>query len=345
MKTLKLLILFLFSGIFLNAQITINYGDLVTIGDTIIQGEDDNITSYSVGGTGSQTWDFSGMTADSQDTLIFINPADAPFGSSFPDAEMAVEILQDNNGNPDTMFMYIDNESDYLHILGMSANPYNDVHSYPYQNIMPYPVTYGDEFFSEYTSIAKFYNGTDSMMYKLYANDTINVDAFGYVSLPSGTYNSLRFYHNVIKKDSVFMKTGTEWNLINSQEYPQDYYEWWTNDPSVEMKVAELQTDEQGVVTGGNFMKEAFLHSTSVSELSDISNFMISYSGNGNILLRNIPKSYNKVFIYDISGKEIQSKMINSDITELNVQHLSPGIYIVTLSSPSGSFGNKIFIK
>ncbi len=339
MKTLNFFILFLLQGIFLNAQITINYGDLVSVGDTIIQGNDDNISSFSVGGTGQQTWDFSGMTADSEDTLIFIALADAPFAGAFSDAEMVVEIL------PDSMFMYIDNEPSYLHILGMAASGYNDVHSYPYQNILPYPVTYGDEFYSEYTSIVKFSNVTDSMMYKQYANDTINVNAYGDITLPSGTYNSLRFYHNVYRVDSVFMKTGTDWILQGTQEYPQDYYEWWTNDPTVKMKVAELQTNEQGLVTGGNFMKSVFVHNTSVKNIDElIPNIIISNIGNGKIYIKNIPYGYKRLCIFDISGKEIYSESINSRNDEIRVRNINPGIYILTFFSEKGKIAKKIVL-
>ena len=345
MKSLKLLILFLFVISFSNAQITINSNDLISIGDTLIQGEDDNITSFLTGGTGEQTWDFSGMTADSQDTLIFIALADAPFASAFPDAELVLEILQDNNGTPDTMFMYIDHEPGYLHILGMSAAQYNAVHSYPYQNIMPFPVTYGDEFYSVYMSLIKYYNGTDSIMHKQYAKDTVNVNAYGDVILPSGTFNSLRFYHNVYRTDSIFIKTGTDWIFVNSNEYPSDYYEWWTNDPTVKMKIAELQTDEQGNVTGGNFMKNVFLHNTSVKNIDkNFSDIIILNIGNGEIAVKNIPKGYKRLCIYDVSGKEIYSESIYSGKDEISVRHLIPGIYIVSVFSEKGKIAKKIVI-
>jgi len=324
---------------FSNAQITINSNDLISIGDTLIQGEDDNITSFVTGGTGLQTWDFSSMTPDSQDTLIFIALADAPFASAFPDAEMVVNIL------PDSMFMYIDHEPAYLHILGMSGGPYNAVHSFPYQNIMPFPVTYGDEFYSDYMSLGKFYNGTDSMMYKQYAKDTVNVNAYGDVILPSGTFNSLRFYHNVYRIDSVFMKTGTDWILQGTQEYPSDYYEWWTNDPTVKMKIAELKTDEQGNVTGGNFMKNVFLHNTSVKNIENKStNMIISNIGNGEIAVKNIPKGYKRLCIFDVSGKEIYSESIKPGKDEISVRNLIPGIYIVSIFSERGKIAKKIVI-
>jgi len=340
MKTFYFLNLFLFVGIVLNAQITINSSDLVSVGDTVIQGSDENITSYTIGGTGEQTWDFSGLSADSEDTLVFVDLSETPFGSDFPDAEMAVKIL------PDTMFMYIDLETSYLHIIGMSANPYNAVYFNPFQNIMPFPVTYGDEYYSVYMSVAKFFNGTDSMMYRQYANDTVNVDAYGDLTLPSGTYNTLRFYHNVYRTDSVFLKVGTEWILQNRQDYPNDYYEWWTNNPNVKMKITELQTDEQGNVIGGNFVKSVFIHNTSVKEINtDCSDLIITNIGNGTILIKNIPKEYYRLCIYDVSGKEIAARSLNSETGPINFKNIKPGIYIVSLYSPQSKSGKKIIVK
>ncbi len=339
MKTISFFSLFILFGIVLKAQITINSNDLVFVGDTIIQGYDNNISSYVVGGTGEQTWDFSGMTADSEDTLVFVSLSETPFETAFPDAEMAVKIL------PDTLYMYIDKEPSYLHILGMSANLYNDVHDYPFQNIMPFPVTYGDEFYSDYMSVAKFFNGTDSIMYRQFETDTINVDAYGELTLPSGTFKTLRFYHNVYRADSVFMKVGTDWVLQNRQEYPDDYYEWWTNDPNVKMKIAELRTDEAGNVTDGNFMKNAFIHSTFVKQINnDFLNLIVSNTGNGTILIKNIPKEFNFVRVYDLSGKEISGKSLFPG-KEMYLRNLSPGIYVVTFFSPQGKIGKKIIVN
>ena len=331
---------------FSNAQITINSNDLISIGDTLIQGEDDNISSFVTGGTGLQTWDFSNLTDNGNlDSLIFINISQVPDYNLFPGANLGLKIINYHNGNTDTLFQYIETSESYLHILGMSAAQYNAVHSFPYQNIMPFPVTYGDEFYSVYMSLMKYYNGTDSIMHKQYAKDTVNVNAYGDVILPSGTFNSLRFYHNVYRIDSVFMKTGTDWILQGTQEYPSDYYEWWTNDPTVKMKIAELKTDEQGNVTGGNFMKNVFLHNTSVKNIENKStNMIISNIGNGEIAVKNIPKGYKRLCIFDVSGKEIYSESINSGKDELSVRNLIPGIYIVSIFSEKGKIAKKIVI-
>ncbi len=344
MKKLSFLFLLLSAAFYNNAQITFTLNDIAGIGDTIIQGYDDNPDSFSPGGTGAQTWDFSGMIADNQDTLIFIENASAPFGASFPDADLSVEILQDDNGTPDTMFMYIDTDDTYLHILGMSNSDVNDVHSYPYQNVMVFPLTYGNEFYSESVSIAKIFNGSDSVMYKLYANDTINVDAFGYLTLSAGTYNTLRLYHNVLRIDSVFIKSGSDWLLVNSQEYPQIYYEWWTDDPDVKMKVAELKVDEQGAVTESNFMIQAYIHTSSVKKLLK-ENLIIKNSNNSTIQICNIPKDFNKIAVFDISGKQIVSKNINTSECFISLKGNASGIYIVSLYSGNEKISKKIIIR
>ncbi len=346
MKKLFLILIFITSFPFLNAQITINsVSDLISAGDTIIQSHDDNITSFSPGGTGEQTWDFSNLIANGDnDSLIFIDISQAPFYSLFPDANFAVIILDDNNGITDTMFQYIKTSDTYLHILGMYATQYNDVHSFPYQNMMPFPVTYNDEFFSDYYSVAKFLNGNDSIMYKLYVNDTVNVDAYGTVSIPSGNFQCLRFYHNCFHTDSVFIKTADTWNFQAVSPYNQDYYEWWTNDPAVKMKILEFKVNESGEVTDGNFLSQALIHESSVSELNH-SYFKISYLENGNIYLKNIPKDFNNVTIYDLSGKQILNHSIYTDCYNLNVQNIPKGIYILSISSSYAKIGKKIIVK
>lgn len=347
MKTLQLLTLFLFTSAFLNAQITINSDvDLVSAGDTVIQSYDDNISSFSPGGTGQQSWDFSSLTDNGNlDSLIFIDISQVPDHNLFPGANLGLKIINYHNGNTDTIFQYIETSAAYLHILGMYASQYNDVHYLPFQNIMPFPVTYGDEYYSDYVAVVKAFNGVDSIMIKSYENDTIKIDAYGPITIPRGTYESLRFYHNSYRSDSSFIKMGSNWIFNTVNNYPSDSYVWWTNDPTVKMKVLEFQTDEQGAVTGGNFANEIFLHNSSIQNLTDNSNLIITNSGNGNILIKNIPKKYNKVHVYNIEGKQVRVKQINSDSIELNVQNLSAGVYIVSISSPSGTIGKKVKIK
>ncbi len=345
-KKLFLILIFIASFPFLNAQITINsVANLVSAGDTIIQSHDDNITSFSPGGTGEQTWDFSNLTTNGDnDSLIFIDMYQTPFYNLFPDANFAVMILDDNNGNTDTMFQYIETSDMYLHILGIYVSQYKDVHSFPYQNMMPFPVTYNDEFFSDYYSVAKFLNGNDSMMYKLYVNDTVNVDAYGTVNIPLGNFQCLRFCHNSFHTDSVFIKTAGTWNFQTVSSYNQNYYEWWTNDPAVKMKILELKVNESGDVIDGDFVSRALIHGSSVSEFNN-SDFNILYLENGDIYLKNIPKGFNNVAVYDLSGKQILNHSIYTDCYKLNVQNIPKGVYILSIYSSYAKTGKKIIIK
>ncbi len=346
MKKLYLVLISILSFTFLNAQIIINSADdLISAGDTVILSHDNNITSFSPGGTGEQTWDFSNLVAaGNNDSLIFFDISQAPFYDLFPDANLALKIIADNNGISDTMFQYIKTADTYLHILGMYTSQYNDIHSFPYQNIMPFPVIYNDQYLSDYYSVAKFFNGTDSTMYKLYVNDTINVNAYGTVSIPLGNFQCLRFYHNCFHTDSVFIKTANTWNFQTVSSYNKDYYEWWTNNPVVKMKILEFQVNESGEVVDGNFVSEALIHETSVSELNH-SELKFSYLENGNIYIENIPEGFKLLSVYNLSGKKILSQQINRGRYSLNLQNIPKGIYIISIESAFARVGKKIILK
>ncbi len=345
MKTVKILLIFIFYGTVVNSQITINSGDIANVGDTVIQSEDANITSFSPGGTGEQTWDFSNLTPSNNDTILFVDISGAPEYQNYPDADFAVEILgEDGGGNPDTTFMFIDKTDDYLNIEGAYIPDLGNVPFVPFQKIMPFPVTYGDEFYSEYYNVLKTYSGTDSIMFKSYVNDTINVNAYGTVSMTSGNYESLRFYHKILQKDSVFIKNADSWILVNDTVKNKYRYEWWTNNPDVKMKIAEFETDEFDNVIGGDFMSKAFIHYAYVRQTEN-NNLKILYLADGKAYIKNIPEGFNLLSVYDMSGKQILSKQIISENYRLNLQNIPKGIYIISISSQKAKIGKKILIK
>ncbi len=340
LKKLQLLT-FVFLLNFSYAQITITSDDLVGVGDTLLQSYDANIINFSPGGTGYQIWDFSSLTPVADDTLMFINTADAPYGNAFPDADFAVKILNSVSG--DTVFAYVDKSSTYLRVLGISASDFGDIHYNPYENMMPFPVTYGDEFYSDYSAQVKYFNGTDSVLIKSYKKDTVLADAYGTLILPLGNINTLRFYHKVYKTDSVFLQVSSNWQFINIRQDTSYSYEWWTNDPMIKMKALELYVDAADTVTDGNFISQAFIHSSGIRD--DITQpKIVVETTNGILKISNIPKEFKNIVVCDISGKEIYSNPIANENVNIYTNNFKNGIYILSFKSPGFTFSKKVII-
>ena len=72
------------------SQITITSADIGQAGDSMIVGNESPSSTMNVGGTGSQTWDFT-FQVDDYNTLVFKDPSNTASGSSFPNADIAID--------------------------------------------------------------------------------------------------------------------------------------------------------------------------------------------------------------------------------------------------------------
>ncbi|NPA68725.1 MAG: T9SS type A sorting domain-containing protein [Chlorobi bacterium] len=344
MKQINFFLSFILFGLISEAQITLNYGDLVSAGDTVINFTVDDLSAISPGGTGEQTWNFAGLTPGGTDTLCFVAPDETLAYDVFPDTDLGLKILTtDDDGNPDTIWIYLDQSTDFLHIIGISASLFGNAKPVPYQNLMPYPVTYGDVFYSDYTSVVKTYIDSDSIMFKSDVHDTVYVNAFGELTTPAGTFNTLRFFHDKYEIDSTFVKIGDTWIFADRNINDDNYYEWWTNDPEAKMKILEITVSQSGEVTDGNYTGEAKIHSSEIPALTNKTNIIFENTGDF-LIIKNIPEGFKNIIVYDISGKEILSAPVNRAEERIFTGGQSAGLYLVSLVSPYMSISKKIIM-
>ncbi len=90
----SLLICFVwFAGMEVSAQITITQSDLesfLSIGHNLTTSLDTTTTSFNIGTPGSTSWDFSGISQNSQFTITTEAPAGTPFAGNFPAATVCL---------------------------------------------------------------------------------------------------------------------------------------------------------------------------------------------------------------------------------------------------------------
>src|SRR3990172_9067870 len=111
MKKNLLFVSLVVSALSVNAQITINTGDMPTAGQTYVIGNDTSVTSYGNAGA-SQTWNFAAWNDDTKDTLAFVNSSTVGGYSSFPTSTLAMD-----NGAT-----FLKNASTSFDILGFYAD-------------------------------------------------------------------------------------------------------------------------------------------------------------------------------------------------------------------------------
>ena len=359
MKTKLFTIALAFSSMNMSAQITVTDTDLMSVGDIIYQAYDDAPASaISLGNTGAnQTWDFSTLQVQEYDTTVFIDPVGTPFSSSHPTANLCIE---DDGG-----YLYINKNPQGLSLVGFDNFPYP-------QLILPLPLTYGanttvgpvtimdsvmvNAFLPD--SMAIFITmglaqQIDSIKILIESSTEFNVDAYGDVIIPMGTFDALRVKTDDVTTTDYFVYCSDtifgngSWYSMPAVIAPSEVeitssYSWWTNNPSIKFVLVQIEVDSVGGINAVDFM-----HSPSPSLVNDLStnNFNIyPIPATNNLTIETQNNELTSFDFVDVSGKVILKKEFTQS-TNLDVSDFSKGIYFLNLKTVSGELTKQIIIE
>ena len=362
MKTKILTIFLSVFSVFAFSQITVTDADLLGIGDVIYQAYDEMPSpSISPGNPGAnQTWDFSSLNATESESLEIISPVGTPFESSHPTANMCIETEFSE-------YIYINKSSSGLSLVGFDDIPYP-------QLILPLPLTYGSS-----TSIGPL-TIMDSSMINMFLPDSLavlittfqaqtidsikivinattdfNVDAYGSVILPMGTFASLRLKADDITTteyfayctDTLFGGTGSNWYPMPQTIFPSEVetnssFQFWSNDPLAKFTLANFYLDSVG-----NIEEVEFLESSGISSISELDNTYFSVfpvPATYNVTITSESNDEVNTILSDINGREVKRfSFINS--TTLNLSDLDKGTYILNLKTEKGELVKKLIVE
>ena len=360
-KTKLFVTILAFFSMNMSAQITVLDTDLMNVGHIIYQAYDTvPAPSISLGNPGpNQTWDFSILQVQEYDTTEFIDPAGTPFGNDHPTASLCIE--------DDGEYIYIDKNA-----LGLSLVGFDDI-PYP-QFILPLPLTYGlntvvgptivmdsafanpgliDNSLAPSISSNSLHNQIDSIKIYIESSIEFNVDAYGDVIIPMGTFDALRVKTDDITTTDYFVYCSDTSSGIGSW-YPipavifaseveiTSSYAWWTNDPLIKFALVQIDVDSVGGIDAVDFM-----HSPSPSSVPDLSTnnfkiYPIPATNNLTIEAQNNELTYLK--LVDVTGKVILKKEFTQS-TSLDVSHIAKGMYYLNLKSIEGKLTKQIIIE
>ncbi len=339
MKKLLLSLLFLLSVSVAFSQIVINSDDLVKAGDIIVIANDNDPDPSIVPGPEGEnlTWDFSALSMDDSDTTWVVNPDWTQFAEYFPSSNLA--MIQIN----DSVFSFLNNSQAQLVLQGMVLDisflgpvilPLD-----PGEIMAEYPVKYGDS--NEQTIIQDIKFGfdtliIDSVRIKIITEKTDEIDAWGTLTTPMGTFDAIRAHEIRQVSDSFWVHSTLQgWMLIDSmvQEYTTETYNWWSNDDNTGYIVAsvEMNTDNQTVEWAG-YMHEPPFQSIAENNLGyDVVIYPNPFSYDLNIELNKGSEAIFKV--YDNTGRLCFEEKIFDKSTRFNLNNLKPGFYMYRLIS------------
>lgn len=319
---------------------TITNSVLPGVGDAFTNVKDTNfVVTMTPGSSMAQSWTY---TPDPDRTKInsFVATTGLPGSANFPAATMA------NHNTLDSEVVYFIKNSSGLYADGLyvyrTGEPITNVpidFAPKNQLIIPTPITYGYTGADTSKAVAIFnYLGNDV---KLVTNvyKTYNADAFGSLTIPSGTYsNTLRVKETSINRDTVYLKVGMTYMYLSDESDTAQVYHW-------------LQNASPVIVMSMDMKKPFTLNQSETAEYNTIAtsqndNTIAYEKANAypnpvqNVLYFNLRdmKNVQTVRITDITGKVLLNENIAGyDVATISMAHYPTGVYIYQLYDVNGN--------
>ncbi|MCB9266147.1 MAG: PKD domain-containing protein [Lewinellaceae bacterium] len=266
----------LLNGVALSAQITIDGSDIPPFGAVLTFGEDTLVAGLEPGPAGAnQSWDFSGLGAQTNFQNSVEDPAQTPAGAQFTDATFALV-----SGNT---YSYAKLTADALVVVGGSlplpSGGQATARFDPPQRLIPAPATYGAAFDNEFgfdITIDGSLFGVDSARVRRIGMQSAEIDGWGTITVPSGAYQVLRQRTETITVDSISAYWFGVWFNLDPMIDSTVTYEWWAKDGRAQ--VLSLDYDFQG-----NALSAIHLTDYSESQVAPVAAFSYELQGNGQV--------------------------------------------------------------
>jgi hypothetical protein len=322
--------------LFVRGQIVVTNSNIAPVGSTIVLANDSLPDSSIVPGDAgaNKIWDFSALHEFYYDTLLSVAPAGTPFCDSFPDANYVLESINSS----DTLFGYFIKNDDAMTSLGY-AGAFSDTGSamvislVPYETVMDFPIQYGnhfDETFYYQIVVAGPSPGPDSIKFKHTVTKSVDVDAWGTVSIPGGTYDALRSKIIRNEADSTWILLFGTWNLVAADTSTNVSYEWYTNGVTpgftlVSMDIVQTKANEVNSVS--------FLKGTPVGIRQQKTRNVKTYPNPAynNVLFETGTRIDGKLIVYNGLGTKIIERDISGKKFNIDISNLQPGNYFINI--------------
>jgi hypothetical protein len=351
MKAL-LSVLFLSFLIEISSQITISVADFANSGDTVRISQADG-TGLDFASTGANyTWDFSALTATSQ-YLKEYNPIGFAsllvFGTYGPVAPTNYRASYFNPTND----LPLDQLSQFLPVSLSDLNQYtkrmtDSITSLGYSisvngQGVPFksdtietryklPLHYNDYHYSRgYTYIDL--NPVIDFKIKQYRQRTTNVDGWGTIITPKGTFQALRLRHDIAEIDSVYQTFFGAGQWFGTPPIQRTEYEWFANG---EKEWVLKATETNGTVNQVEYQEDYLgLDASLIESTLDAS---VGPNPVHETLFIDSKSPVYLAQIFDGAGRLIRSTSLNNVLNySLDMNSLHIGTYRIILSGIHGS--------
>lgn len=342
-KNLLSLITLLGAGIIANAQITINQSHIVSAGDAVEQAVDtlgNTVTGIGPAGA-NQTWNFTSMTEHYIDTLFFENHTSYPGAGSISNANLGMRSSTEDSSwiflNKGTTGLFVVGQSGYIASQFVTLNYAGTIITFPSTMGTNYSGNWWGKMYQQYVGQM----GVDSVRLTRGASTSSNIDAWGNVTTPFGTFASLRQNVTEINIDTVWTYQFGTWTVMDPNiailfgvdpitHDTINTARWWTDDPNSKFPVLEMEYENNGNVTRVMWQKNSPF--VGVEEMNAKPMFSLYPNPAKDMINIATDKIDNSIIsIIDITGKEVKSIAFNTSNISLNISDLDAGVYFYSV--------------
>lgn len=324
MKKPLLLITVLASVTASYSQVTITSADGPQVNQVFVT-HTDTTSSVGAGSNGpSMTWNFTTLNNHLQDSVAFSAVGGTPAASDFTTSNLCI-------ADPiDSVWIYLTNNLSELTIDGyyfydVFLGGWITIPISPPSVIIKYPSTY----LSAYSDTAKLslkfaLNSppVDSVWSKQTIFQSSNINAWGTLTTPSGSFNCLRQDYTDITLDSTFIHIFGSWSYSSRSFDTVPGARWWTTGTGY--PVMEMAFDSTGAVSQTTYL---FLSPVGVAESGDENNFVICYPNPSVNDVHFITNVGSTISITDAQGKLMQEVEVNEHTEKINTEAWPAGVY------------------
>ncbi len=347
----------------LSAQIVLNSTDFPPIGFSQNMTTDTTIVTQPISKTDAGAfvsyWDFSASLSTGKNyTSFYMAPIDAPYGSMFTSVSNIALSPADSSGQ--SYFFNLSPSS----LIGVGGVFYVDTVAVPviFQDpvkVLDFPASMASPTLMD-TSIVDMtfpaYNAPgviDSMRVKQYSTTISLFNGEGSLTIPSGTYNALRYLKMSNNVDSIWIHAITSigpfiagWNFHSGDTSTSSSYEWWTKQTGHAMSIFKLEYDGNDALISKVWFRDNFVGISENINNVNVSVYPNPATDNITIENQNITTQNFIVSIKNIQGQVVISEKINFTGKHLiNVSDLCNGVYILTLQNDKENYMSKIVIQ
>lgn len=358
MKNVITLIL-LYVSIQIKAQITITKNDMPSPGDTVWMSIPSGFTGIDPTLTGSNyTWDFSFLSELSQRKDSFVSVTSTPVAYQFyfndvifyPENKATVAIPSNYPTAPaqspiqitDVYAFYKATNSLYAQtgfgakINGVPTSVKYDP-AYDMDILYKFPLSYGNSPDSCYS----FYEvDVPNMAYYSEGRNRKNeIDGWGSLTLPNGTYSVIRVKSTSLIKDSIYShQFGFGSSLPARTEIEYKWLATGKNEP-----VLTLVTNSSGQITRGEYQDNPPVNTSGWADIKNESQLNVYPIPANNILFikTDYKEPVTETLILNLSGEILKKCSLNKQI---DISDLAPGCYFIQVKSKAFC-GQTKFIK